>query len=221
MNQKRRRYTTSAHARSRRRRKKNIVPFIGTAAFILIIICLFVGYFIHRRYSYGTKRADLSSYFSETSDNEYPIILGNEKTGTYARSINGVFYLSVDDVHSYISKRFYYGKEDNLFIFTTPSSIITNTVGSNVYTSSTEGEFTEAYPITLLEGDTLYVALEYAAKFFNVIYSVYTEPNRMSMYVGTADEQTATLKRDSSLRIRGGVKSENYEIGRASCRERV
>ena len=194
--------------RSRRRRKKNIVPIIGTAIFVLVIICLFAGYFIHRRYSYGTKRADLNSYFSETSKDEYPIILGNERTGTYARDIEGVFYLSIDDVHSYISKRFYYGKEDNLFIFTTPSSIITNTVGSNIYTSTTDGEFTEAYPITRLEGETLYVALEYVAKFFNVSYSVYTDPNRISMYVGTVSEQTATLKKDTKLRIRGGVKSE-------------
>ena len=77
--------------RSRRRRKKNIVPIIGTAIFVLVIICLFAGYFIHRRYSYGTKRADLNSYFSETSKDEYPIILGNERTGTYARDIDGVF----------------------------------------------------------------------------------------------------------------------------------
>ena len=209
--QNRNRHTGSGtQLRGRRRKKKKnpILPIIGMICFVILILGLLAGYFLYRRYSYGKDRADLQAYFSETGPDAYPVFMDNANTGIYARNFNGVYYLSLDDVHTYISTRFYYGAADGAFIFTTPDSILTNTVGTGTVVSSTAGDISEPYVVSCLEGETLYVAIDYVAKYYNVTYTAYQEPNRLALYVGTRTDTVAQVTDDTQVRMFGGVKSD-------------
>ena len=214
MNQKRKntyRHTgsnTQLRTRRRKKKKNSLIPIIGMICFVLLVLGLLAGYFLYRRYSYGTDRADLATYFTETGQDAYPVFVDNANTGIYARNFDGTYYLSLDDVHTYISTRFYYGAGDGFFIFTTPDSILTNTVGTGTVTSSTAGDISESYIVSRLEGETLYVAIDYIAKFYNVTYTAYQDPNRMALYVGMRTDTCATVTDDTSVRMFGGVKSD-------------
>lgn len=200
--------TRQRNKRRRRKKKSRLLPVLLTIVFILLIGVALAGYFLYQRYSYGTERADLGAYFPASSPDAYPVFYGGEPTETEARRFDGVAYLTIDDVHAYVSNRFYYGEADGIFVFTTPTEILTSTVGSNTQVSSGGETRTFPYVISRIEDGTLYVAVDYVASFYNVTCQVYTEPNHINLYTGLVTQETALITKDTALRVRGGIKSE-------------
>ena len=74
---------------------------------------------------------------------------------------------------------------------------------------STDGTVEDlGYAAAVYENENLYVAIDYVKKYTNFSYTAYTEPNHIVMYTEFGQEVQATVKKDTKLRIRGGVKSE-------------
>ncbi|RKM56147.1 chitinase [Butyrivibrio sp. CB08] len=188
--------------------KKKVIP----AIIIIVLIFVFAGVFalqqFMKRYSYSTEKADLDSYFGVTSPTDVPIILGNEFIEEHAMILDGYYYMDFDSVQKYLNDRFYDGDMDNLFIYTTPTTIITSEIGSNTWTDTDGGSGTENYAITRLEGGVLYVALDYVKKFTNFSYEGFTDANHMQLTSSWEDETVATITKNTQVRLRGGVKSE-------------
>ncbi|MBE5827629.1 MAG: chitinase [Butyrivibrio sp.] len=188
--------------------KKKVIP----AIIIIVLIFVFAGIFAAqqflKRYSYSTEKADLDSYFGVTSEVDVPIILGNEFIEEHALLLDGTYYMDFASVQKYINDRFYYGVEEGLLIYTTPTTIITSEANSNTWSDSDGNSTQEPYTISRLESGGLYVALEYVSKFSNFFYQGFTEPNHMQLTTSWEDETVATINKDTQLRIRGGVKSD-------------
>lgn len=53
-----------------------------------------------------------------------------------------------------------------------------------------------------------YVAADYVKAHTQMDYAEYTEPNRVVMATKWAEQQIVTLKKDTAVRYKGGVKSE-------------
>jgi spore germination protein YaaH len=188
--------------------KKKVIP----AIIIIVLIFVFAGVFVlqqfMKRYSYSTEKADLDAYFGVTSATDVPIILGNEFIEEHAQILDGYYYMDFDSVQKYLNDRFYYGIEDGLFIYTTPTAIITSEVGSSSWSDTEGGSGNESYAITRLENGVLYVALDYVKKYTNFAYEGFTDANHMQLTTSWEDETVATINKDTQVRIRGGVKSE-------------
>ncbi len=188
--------------------KKKVIP----AIVIIVLIFVFAGVFVlqqfMKRYSYSTEKADLDAYFGVTSATDVPIILGNEFIEEHAQILDGYYYMDFDSVQKYLNDRFYYGIEDGLFIYTTPTAIITSEVGSSSWSDTEGGSGNESYAITRLENGVLYVALDYVKKYTNFAYEGFTDANHMQLTTSWEDETVATINKDTQVRIRGGVKSE-------------
>lgn len=188
--------------------KKKVIP----AIIIIVLIFVFAGVFalqqFMKRYSYSTEKADLDAYFGVTSATDVPIILGNEFIEEHAQILDGYYYMDFDSVQKYLNDRFYYGIEDGLFIYTTPTAIITSEVGSSSWSDTEGGSGNESYAITRLENGVLYVALDYVKKYTNFAYEGFTDANHMLLTTSWEDETVATITKDTQVRIRGGVKSE-------------
>ena len=188
--------------------KKKVIP----AIIIIVLIFVFAGVFVlqqfMKRYSYSTEKADLDAYFGVTSATDVPIILGNEFIEEHAQILDGYYYMDFDSVQQYLNDRFYYGIEDGLFIYTTPTAIITSEVGSSSWSDTEGGSGNESYAITRLENGVLYVALDYVKKYTNFAYEGFTDANHMQLTTSWEDETVATINKDTQVRIRGGVKSE-------------
>ena len=191
--------------------KKKVLPVIIIIALILIIGAVYVAPQIYEKISYGTEWADLESYFGVNGDSDVPIILQNELIEEHALYADGYYYMDFDSVQKYLNDRFYAGDEDGILVYTTPTAIITSSIGSYDWSDTEGGSGTEAYQISRYEGDTLYVALEYVKKYTNFSYEGFSNPNHMQLTTEWEEQTVATIKKDTKLRLRGGVKSEILE----------
>ena len=66
----------------------------------------------------------------------------------------------------------------------------------------------EGYMIVRTYNDSCYVAADYVKAHTQMDYAEYTEPNRVVMATKWAEQQIVTLKKDTAVRYKGGVKSE-------------
>lgn len=187
--------------------KKKIIPILAAIVLIVIIGCVSFGGKIIERYSYSKERADLFAYYRISSQEDAAIILQNEIIEERARLIDGTYYLDLATVHKYLNDRFYEDRNENLLLYTLPADIVKTDIGSSV--KETEGGSEDlGYIIARYEGETLYVALDYIKQYTNFSYEVFTEPNRVQIDTIWEEIQVSTIKKDTQVRVKGGVKSE-------------
>ncbi len=191
--------------------KKKVIPAIIIIALIFIMGGIYALQIVYQHYSYSTEKADLNAYFDIKSDSDVAIILGDEMIGERAYLLDGTYYMDFESVQKYLNDRFYYGKADSILVYTTASKIITNVIGTSTWTDTEGGSSDEGYIISRIEGDNLLVALDYVKKYTNFSYVAYTEPNHMQLTTSWDVQNVATIKKDTQLRKRGGVKSEVLE----------
>lgn len=187
--------------------KKKIIPVILAVVLIIIIGGVSFGGMIIDKYSYSKERADLAAYYSISGSDDVAIVLQNEIVEERAKLLDGIYYLDLATVHKYLNERFYEDKNENLLLYTLPDDIIRTSIGSNIMEDKSGSE-DMGYVISRYEGDTLYVAIDYVKKYTNFGYEVFTEPNRIQLDTVWEDIQIAEIKKDTAVRVRGGVKSE-------------
>ncbi len=191
--------------------KKKILPAIIIIVLIFVFAGIYVGQEMLKKYSYSTEKADLEAYFGVEGADDVPIILGNEKIEEHAKLFDGYYYMDFASVQKYLNDRFYYGVEDGTLLYTTPTAVITNEIGTKAWSDSEGGSSEESYVISRLEGETLYIALEYVKKYTNFYYEGFDNPNHMQLTTNWEDEEVATISKNTQIRLRGGVKSEVLE----------
>ena len=161
----------------RRRKKRNVFP----AIIIIVLIIIFAGIFALqqylKRYSYSTEKADLDKYFGVNGADDVPIILGSERIEEHALLLDGYYYMDFKSVQKYLNDRFYFGEYDGTLLYTTPTAIITSEIGSKSWSDTEGGASEEPYVISRLEGEDLYVALEYVRKYTNFAYEGFSGKN--------------------------------------------
>ena len=140
------------------------------------------------------------------SENEYAITLNQEVLKEdRAVAIDGRVYLSMALVTETINSRFYWDDNEKLLLFTTPTEVMMITPDQQEYTVKTwngSSDADEGY------NDSCYVAADYVKAHTQMDYAEYTEPNRVVMATKWAEQQIVTLKKDTAVRYKGGVKSE-------------
>ncbi len=187
--------------------KKKIIPIVIALLLILVIGGVSFGSTILDRYSYSKEEADLNEYFQISGTEEAAIVLQNEIVEEKAKVIDHVCYVDIDTLHKYLNSRFYEDKNEKLLLYALPEEIVRTEVGSSVMETAAERKEL-GYPLSLYEGDTLYVALDYALQYTNFSYELFTEPNRIQLNTTSEEKRVATIKKNTQVRVRGGVKSE-------------
>lgn len=199
--------------RRKKRRKKQklmqkIIPVVIAVALIIIVgggalaVNLYDQYF-----AYSKEQANLYEYYEMSSDSQVAIMLQDEIIETKGKMIGGKVYMDIASAKSIINNRFYFDTRENLLIYTTANDMIQTTIGSDTY--SVSGEAVSAgYPLTVMEGETLYVALDYVQSFSNITYDYFADPNRIVLRTKWGEHTIATVTKDSAVRLKGGIKSE-------------
>lgn len=185
---------------------KKLIPVIIAIVLIGLVVVLNFGKIIYDKYSYGDERADLNEYFQIFGEDDVPIILGNARAAESAHYIDGTLYFDIETVENHFTERFYLDTNENLLLFSKPTLTIETEVGTDTYTDGTN-VFTEKYPLSVIKKDTLYIAVDYLKKFVNFSYEVFADPNHMQVDTSWETKTMATLKSDTTVRWRGGVKS--------------
>ena len=162
------------------------------------------------KYSYATNMADLNDIFSITSPEDTAIVLGDEIIASRARYLGGQVYFSLETVKDLFTDRFYYNEDEKLIIYSTSTDMykVYPGEGKPYYELSGEKIETEYIPALYAKDGLTYIAADYLKLFSDFSYEHFSEPNRVQIYLDGGTERVAVLTDDTSMRQRGGIKSD-------------
>lgn len=189
---------------------KKAITVVLAIVLIVIIAWFTFGRKVAEKYTYSDERADLYEYFNLLKEEEVAVILQNEMIEEKAILLDGVCYFDLATVQKYFNERFYVDETEELILYTTPTEVIRTVSGTGVYEMG--GEKKDAgYRLTLTrvsgENTIYYIAVDYIQEFTNFSYELYTEPNRMQIYMEWPERTVADVAKDSAVRKLGGIKS--------------
>ena len=188
---------------------KKVIPVVIAIALIIIIFALSFGKGLYEKYSYGHDYADLNDYFEIFTKDDVPIILQNEKIGMNAKLYDGNLYFDREIVEELFTERFYLDTNEGLLLYSTPTTTYESAVDGKSATDVKTGESKDyGYVISYIKNDKLYIAADYIKQFVNFSYEVFDDPHRVQVYTEWGARNIATIKSDTQVRRKGGVKSE-------------
>ncbi|MBP8715610.1 MAG: SH3 domain-containing protein, partial [Lachnospiraceae bacterium] len=191
--------------------KKNRLPaVIAVILILLIVIACFVSQVIEK-HSYSKERADLDSYFQNTADDDIAIILQDGMLDEKARLIDGKCYFDIDTVKKYLNSRFYADPSGEL-IYTLPTQIITTVYGEQTYSvtdpNGSQDNKLDYKAAVVTDDGTVYIAADFIKLFTNYSYDLHLTPNRVVVANEWNKVNTASITKDTQVRVKGGVKSD-------------
>lgn len=186
--------------------KKKIIPV--AAAVILIAIVAIIGIVtkVVEKYTPTNERMTAEDYFGIAQKDEVALIFQDKVIDNKGLIIDEAAYIDYDAVKTYLNDRFYWDSAANLCVYTTPTDIITMKAGEKKYTVSGQKN-KENYDIVKVDGDKMYLAAEFVQKYTNMDYKIQKEPNRINITYKWGKVTYADIKKSTSMRYQGGIKS--------------
>ena len=187
--------------------RRQLVPVLAAVFLIVVILIVMLINYLVKKYSPSDEWMDLSAYFNLEQGDEAAIILEDDLTEFRARILDGEAYVTTDFLYEQLNQRFYWDAKENLLLYTTPTEVITASVGSNDYTVA-KAKYTESYAPVKVDGDTAYVALKYIQKYTAMEFEVMTdEINRVHIQRSFGAFDTVSVKKDARVRFEPNIKS--------------
>lgn len=189
--------------------RKKIIPVLVAIVLIIIIGAVGVGSVLIEKYSYSEERVDPDEYFG-VSGEQLAIVLQDEMVEEKAILRDGICYFDIDTVHRYLNEGFYVDRTEGLLLYTTATEIISVPIGSTTVSTRTAingAAQTEelGYVAVIEEGNGLYLAADYVKRTTN--YSVDIYDRHVQIYTQWGVKTVDCLTKDTSVRLRGGIKS--------------
>ena len=190
--------------------KKKILPVIAFIAVVVLIIAIIGISSLVKRYTPSKERMELSEYFNISSDDEIAIVLNREKIESKAKIINNETYLDYKFVHDYINPRFYWDENENILLYATSNGLISASADANSYLTN---KSTTDYkcPVVKATSDSALIEIDFVLKYSDFTYELFEKPNRLVMNNEWGKIETASVKKDTQLRVKGGIKSDILE----------
>ena len=190
----------------RRRRRSRINPVVLGIFVVFLALVIAASLFLIKRYSPSKEYMDLDLYFELEEDNDLAVIIQNELIEDLGIVLDGKPYVSTGVIKDYLNARFYWDSAENLYIYTTPTEMITAHVGESQYSVDKQTTPTD-YQIIKVEDGIAYVALEYVKKYTAMDYEYMTEPNRVQITCEYGEMKAVEAKKNGEVRYRAGIKS--------------
>ena len=175
--------------------KKQQKPIVIVCILILVLAAVGVGTHFIKKYIPTKERMDLTEYYGQTGEDEMTVILGTDIMETKAVKSGDRVYLPLDMVNTYLNQRYYWDSANQQILYATPSEL-------QYYPASGSGD-SEVW----LKAGSVYLNLDFVKKFTDLDAYVYDNPSRIAIQHQFTSVNTATVKKDTSIRYRGGIKS--------------
>lgn len=186
--------------------RKKVMPVLVAVIFVIVIGLIAVGTMVVQKYTPSKEPSDLKAYYHLEEEDDIAIVFNNEITGQVCKYWNGHVYFTYEYVHNTLNQRFYWDKNENILRYTTPDNVISvNAGGSQYMTGKTPSD--EGYTIVRVDGDIMYLALDFVQKYTNLEFSIHENPNRLLITDTWGAIQKADLKKKTQIREKGGIKS--------------
>lgn len=190
------------NSRRKRNQGKQRMAFVLAAVIMILLIGTVIA-LMYKKYAPSKKVMPLTKYFEELKDGE--ILLFDHDTQLEEKGLldGEHMYLPYDVVIGCINKRFYFDDTENILSYTTATEVIRAEVGSTAYYVN-KSKTDEGYAIVKMEGDAVYVALDFVKEFSNVEYEFYKKPNRLMIESGWG-ETYSYYNVEKSTKVRNGA----------------
>ena len=186
--------------------KKKSHSIFAVLALALVIAAAIVVFALIRKYTPSKEHEDLTTYYHLTNSDEVAIVLNNEVTSSKARVIDGHIYIDYDFVHDNLNSRFYWDNNENILLYATTQNLISAQAEQTSY-MITKSSADYGRKIVTINSDTAYIDLDFVKEYSDFKYKHVKDPHRIIITSQWGKYQTATAKRNASLRVRGGIKS--------------
>ncbi len=186
--------------------RKKFVPVLAVGLLIIVVILITLAARVIEKYIPSREVQDMREYYGLSAKDDTAIVLDDKVLEVNAKYLNGQIYIDYQTVHEYLNERFYWDASENLLFYTLPDELVTVSAGSNEYLVGKKGN-SENYTIVRVDGDTMYMALDFVEKYTNISYAFFEEPNRVVVTSVWGDVQGSTAKKATQLRVKGGIKS--------------
>lgn len=175
--------------------KKHMPVFVVCLLIVLVSLIGGAVYGINKLIP-TSKQMDLTEYYGQNADGEAALILGTQKLEQKALFSGNDVYLPLDVVSGYLNQRYYWDSENKKILYATPTSL------------TEEAASGQADGNVWLKDDTVYLKLDYVKKYTDIDSYIYEDPARVAIQYKFSNIQTVTVKKDTAIRYRGGIKSE-------------
>ena len=174
---------------------KKYKPIVAVVVLVILVAVLGIVSHVVMKYIPSGEKMDLNEYYGEMADGEIAIVLGTEKLDERGLVDGDRVYLPLNVVNTYLNQRYYWDSANQQVLYATPSELIT------VAASSESGDQ------VWLKDDTVYLNLTYIQQYTDIDAYISKEPYRIAIQYQFDNIKTVTVKMNTSIRYRGGIKS--------------
>ena len=197
------------------KKRRNLRTFLLSAA--AVILAALAAALIYR-FTPTSKTMDLQEYFgSSGKDGTCTIIVDGRAYPDAGTIVDGEVYASAGWIREHLTTRFYEDAETSAVLFTDGDGTWEYRNAQTSFTSDDGRSAQTEHPVMLVTDGQTQLWLAYCLKSADFSASWYigesdmtgaaTSPARVVLRSGGAQDNTATLARDTKLRYRGGIKS--------------
>jgi spore germination protein YaaH len=186
--------------------KKKALPIFIVCILIVLVVAIAGVVTLVKKYTPSKERQDLSEYYGLSGNDEVAIILDNELADAKAKVIDGHIYLDYAFIHDKLNARFYWDNNENILLYATSQNLISAESDSKSYLI-TKSSVDYGRVVVTATADSAYVDLDFVQEYSDFTYTYAQDPHRIVITSQWGDYETATLKKKSAVRVKGGIKS--------------
>lgn len=182
---------------------KKAIPVIVALTLIVLIGVGYGGKMMWDRHSYSSEKADLDEYYG-VAQGQLAIILQDEWIPEKAVAVGQEVYFEYYTVRKYLNDGFYMDTDAGRLLYATAEDIVEAELGAEAY-SDGGGRHGLGYVPCLRQDGEVYIAAEYVKRFTNYSYEAFDR--HLQVYTEWGEKETASIAKDTQLRIGDGKKS--------------
>ena len=174
---------------------KKYKPVIAVAVLVILVAILGIVTHVVMKYIPSSEKMDLNEYYGEMADGEIALVIGTEKLEERGLVDGDRVYLPLDVVNTYLNQRYYWDSDNQQILYATPSEL------TSVSASSEAGD-----KVWVKDGK-VYLNLTYVQEYTDLDAYITKDPYRIAIQYKFKNIKTVTVKKNTSIRYRGGIKS--------------
>ena len=174
---------------------KKYKPIIAVAVLVILVAILGIVTHVVMKYIPSSEKMDLNEYYGEMADGEIALVIGTEKLEERGLVDGDRVYLPLDVVNTYLNQRYYWDSANQQILYATPSELTSASASS------------EAVDKVWVKDDKVYLNLTYVQEYTDLDAYITKDPYRIAIQYKFKNVKTVTVKKNTSIRYRGGIKS--------------
>ena len=174
---------------------KKYKPVIAVAVLVILVAILGIVTHVVMKYIPSSEKMDLNEYYGEMADGEIALVIGTENLEERGLVVGDRVYLPLDVVNTYLNQRYYWDSANQQILYATPSELTSASASS------------EAGDKVWVKDDKVYLNLTYVLEFTDLDAYITKDPYRIAIQYKFKNVKTVTVKKNTSIRYRGGIKS--------------